>query len=97
MKGDADFTARAELARLIGPRADRERLQAVMDLAQAMVVGLAKSSDHSSQRTALIDAHAQLVTLAAQSPTYNFDTGLLTLEIGSLLMRAAPASERAHG
>lgn len=97
MKGDTDFTARAELARLIGPRADRERLQAVMDLAQAMVVDLAKRTENSSQRPALIEAHAQLVTLAAQAPTYNFDTGLLALEIGSLLMRAAPASERAHG
>ncbi|MFU7528645.1 DNA polymerase III subunit delta' [Qipengyuania sp. ASV99] len=97
LRGDADFNARADLVRLIGPRADRERLQAVMDLAQAMVADHAKSTGNSSQRSALIDAHAQLVALAAQAPTYNFDTGLLTLEIGSLLMRAAPASERAHG
>ena len=48
-------------------------------------------------RAALIEAHGALVTLAAQAPTYNFDTGLLSVEIGSLLMRAAPASEQAHG
>ena len=95
-KGDPDLAARTELARLIGPRADRDRLQAVFELAQAIAADLARSTADSAHRAALVELHGDLVALAAQAPTYNFDTGLLTLEIGSLLARAAPASEPAH-
>ncbi len=94
---DPGLSARSDLSRLIGPRADRARLQAVIELAQAMVADLARTTSNSVQRGALIEIHSQLVTLAAQAPNYNFDTGLLTLEIGTLLMSAAPASDRAHG
>ena len=45
----------------------------------------------------MIDAHSRLVTLATQAPTHNFDPGLLTLEIGTLLVEAHAASEPAHG
>ncbi len=96
-KGDPSLTGRADLSRLIGPRADRERLQAVLELAQALVADLARSVDYTTQRAVLVEIHGELVTLAAQVPNYNFDTGLLTLEIGTLLMRAAPASDHAHG
>lgn len=95
-KGDQNFKARADLSRLIGARADRLRLQAVMELAQAIAANLARRSDNARHRAALVEVHSDLVTLAAQAPNYNFDTGLLTLEIGSLLMRAAPASAPAH-
>lgn len=88
---------RGELARLIGPRADRERIQAVLDLAQALVARAARGSDDPHHRARLIDAHAALVTLAGEAPTANFDPGLLPFEIGSLLVAAAPASEPAHG
>ena len=44
----------------------------------------------------LSDAHAELVRLAAQAPTYNFDAGLLVLEIGTLLASLAAPSERLH-
>lgn len=94
---DTDLKARSELARQIGPRADRERLQAVFELAQAIVTDLVRKSENSTHRAALIGAHTALITLGSQAPSYNFDTGLLTLEIGSLLTRAAPASERDHG
>ncbi len=97
IKGDPGLTARSDLARMIGPRADRARLQAVMELAQAIVADLARGPAAPAQRGALVETHAELVTLAAQAPSYNFDTGLLTLEIGTLLMRAAPASDPAHG
>ena len=95
--GDPKLTLRSDLAKMIGPRADRERLQAVMELAQAIVAEAARSTESNAHRAGLVECHAELVTLAAQAPNYNFDTGLLTLEIGTLLMRAAPASERAHG
>ena len=94
---DHDFSARGELAKLIGARADRERLAAVFELAQAIVTDMARSSENSVHRAALIETHAELVKLGAQAPSYNFDTGLLTLEIGSLLTRVASASEPAHG
>lgn len=96
-EGDPGFAARAQLARQIGPRADRARLEAVFELAQGITAQRAREARHGRERAALIDAHAQLVTLAAQAPIYNFDTGLLALEIGTLLVNARAASEPAHG
>jgi len=96
-KADGDLAARAALSQAIGPRADRARLQAVMELAQSSAANLARRTDSAQHRAALVEVHSELVTLAAQAPTYNFDTGLLTLEIGTLLMRAGQASEHAHG
>ncbi len=95
--GDSGMTGRGELARLIGPRADRERVQAVLDLAQSLVARAARASDDSARRVRLADTHAALVSLAAEAPTANFDPGMLPFEIGSLLVAAAPASEPAHG
>ncbi|MEO1490382.1 MAG: DNA polymerase III subunit delta', partial [Pseudomonadota bacterium] len=57
----------------------------------------AASAASAPHRGALIDAHAKLVKLAAEAPSYNFDTGLLALEIGTLLVAASPSSEHAHG
>jgi DNA polymerase-3 subunit delta' len=95
--GDDGFTGRGELARLIGPRADRERIQAVLDLAQSLVARAARGADDPHQRARMINAHGALVSLAAEAPTANFDPGMLPFEIGSLLVAAAPASEPAHG
>lgn len=88
---------RGELARLIGPRADRERVQAVLELAQALVARAARHTGDVRVRARLVDTHAALVALAAEAPTANFDPGMLPFEIGSLLVAAAPASEPAHG
>jgi len=96
-EGDPRMAGRGELSRLIGPRADRERLSAIFELAQSMVAQRARTADNSRQRAALVEAHAQLVTLAGQAPSYNFDTGLLCLEIGTLLCRAHVASDHANG
>lgn len=95
--GDNGITGRGELARLIGSRADRERVQAVLDLAQSLVARAARASDDLQARARLLNAHAALVGLAAEAPTANFDAGMLPFEIGSLLVAAAPASEPAHG
>ena len=95
--GDNGITGRGELARLIGPRADRERVQAVLDLAQSLVARAARASDDLQARARLLNAHAALVGLAAEAPTANFDAGMLPFEIGSLLVAAAPASDPAHG
>jgi DNA polymerase-3 subunit delta' len=95
---DADnrLTRRGELARQIGPRADRERVQAVLDLAQALVARRARAIPNPDARLRLLDTHAALVRLAAEAPTANFDPGLLPFEIGSLLVAAAGASDPAH-
>ncbi|MCX9146251.1 DNA polymerase III subunit delta' [Erythrobacter sp. WG] len=95
--GDSGMTGRSELARLIGPRADRERMQAVLDLAQSLAARAARTADDPARRARLIDTHAALVQLAAEAPTANFDPSLLPFEIGTLLVAAAPASEPAHG
>lgn len=94
-QGDPDFALRGNLAAEIGARPARERLQAIIDLIKAIVVEEAPRT--SGQRLpAMVDLHANLVALGAQVPLYNFDNGLLAMEIGTLLASAAPASERAH-
>ena len=95
--GDSGTTGRGELARLIGPRADRERVAAVLELAQSLTARAARASDNPHHRARLIDAHAALVNLAAEVPTANFYPGMLPYEIGTLLVAAAPASDPGHG
>ncbi len=98
LKGDdANFAARAELSRQIGPRADRVRMQAVFELAQRITSERARQSQSPGGRMALVQAHTDLVALASQAPTHNFDPGLLSLEIGTLLVSVHTASEPAHG
>ncbi|GMN01450.1 DNA polymerase III subunit delta' [Erythrobacter sp. MTPC3] len=96
-EGDPAFTGRGELSRAIGPRADRERIQSVLELAQAIVADRARNAESAEVRLPLITAHGDLVKLAAQAPTYNFDTGLLAMEIGTLLSNASAGSEHANG
>ena len=94
---DTSMAMRGELARLISPRADRERVQAVLDLAQGLVARMARETDDQLHRERLISAHTALVALAAEAPIANFDSGLVPFEIGGLLVAAAPASEPAYG
>ena len=93
-KGDPRMEMRARLAQAIGPRPDRSRIQSVIELARGIVADEARQ-DATSRGLALIETYQELVELAAQAPTYNFDSGLLVMEIGGLLARAAEASERA--
>ncbi len=95
--GDSGITGRGELARLIGPRADRERVQAVLELAQSLAARAARTTDDAQRRVRLVEIHAAIVALGAEAPTANFDPGMLPFEIGTLLVAAAPASEPAHG
>lgn len=94
VEGDTTLALRGRLSAAIGNRPDRARIQSALDLARMMVASEAEHADIERQRE-LIEAHVALVELAAQAPTYNFDAGLLIMEIGSLLARAAEASERA--
>lgn len=93
-RGDDDFALRGLLAEEIGARPDRDRMQAVAELARAVVAAdLAKAS--RARQALIIAAHAELVRLAGQLPTYNFDPGLAAMEIGGLLASAAMPREAA--
>ena len=94
--GDPDFARRGKLAEAIGARPDRQRQLAAIDLARSVVTE-AMYGIATRDIPALTDAHAELSRLAAQAPTYNYDPGLLVMEIGSLLAALAAPSERAHG
>lgn len=92
--GDEAFILRGELASEIGARPDRDRLLATLDLARAVLaetVALAPAI----QQARIIEAHAALAQLTAQAPTYNYDPGLLAMEIGGLLASAALPREAA--
>jgi DNA polymerase-3 subunit delta' len=93
-EGDPAFALRGTLADQIGARPDRERMQATLELARAVLAAeLAQAPRERQSR--IIVAHGELTTLAAQAPTYNFDPGLLAMEIGGLLASAALPRETA--
>ncbi len=94
-EGDPQLALRGELSQAMGNRPDRARIQAMLELARSTVAQQARVAN-AANRMALVDTHAALVELAAQAPTYNFDPGLLVMETGGLLARAAEASERAN-
>lgn len=94
-EGDSDLSLRAALADELGTRLDRERLLAALELARATLAGSLAEAPRL-QQLAIVDAHAKLVALAAQAPTFNFDPGLLMMEIGGLLASAALPREAAH-
>jgi len=91
-EGDADFSARGALANEVGARPDRERVIAVLDLARATLAEDLASAPRQRQLK-IIEAHGAIVRLAAQAPTFNFDAGLLVMEIGGLLASAAMPRE----
>ena len=93
-RGDDDFALRGQLAGEIGARPDRDRMQAVAELARAVVAADLASASRSRQAR-IIAAHAELVRLSGQLPTYNFDPGLAAMEIGGLLASAAMPREAA--
>lgn len=93
-QGDPDFALRGRLAEAMGSRPDRERQLAALEAARMVLVQALQDSDDRT-RLKIADAHAKLVTLAAQAPTYNYDAGLLVLEIGGLLASAARSREGA--
>lgn len=93
-EGDERLELRGRLAEEIGGKPDRDRVSATIELARAAVAAELRGSGRERQ-LALIEAHGALTRLAAQAPTYNFDPGLLVLEIGALLARAALPREAA--
>lgn len=97
MNGDPDMVLRGQLTDAIGARPDRERMLAIIDLARSVVAGTLapdRFANGGHDHTGAIEAHAELVRLSGQAPTYNFDAGILIAQIGSLLASAAPLRER---
>lgn len=93
-EGDDHFELRGTLAEEIGARPTRERQAAAIDLARAVVAAeLGRGSRARHER--IIAAHGELVRIAAQAPTYNFDPALLVMEIGALLASLAMPRETA--
>lgn len=93
--GDADLALRGALAGALGARPDRERQMAAIEAARMTVLAaLARVDDRAKLR--LVEAHTRLVKLAVEAPIYNFDVGMLLMEIGSLLASAAPTREGAR-
>ena len=95
-EGDDQFLLRGALSEAIGGRPDRDRMAAAIDLARAVLAERLPTAPHKLL-PGIIGAHEDLNRLAAQVPTYNFDPGLLVMEIGTLLASAARPREAANG
>ena len=87
-RGDASFALRGQLADAMGPRPSRPRQLAAIELARAVVTGRMHQVSRANI-PALVETHSDLVRLAGQAPTFNFDPGLLVMEIGTLLSHLA--------
>ena len=87
-EGDPDFALRGALAEEVGARPDRARQLAALDLARA-ALSRALAAAPRDRQLRIIEAHGGITRLAAQAPTFNFDAGLLVMEIGGLLASAA--------
>lgn len=94
-QGDADFHLRGALAEEIGARPTRERQMAALELARSVLVGELTDAPRDRQLR-IIEAHGTLTGLSTQAPTYNFDAGLLIMEIGGLLASTAMPREAAR-
>ena len=94
-EGDASLALRGRLSAEVGARPARERLAAVLELARAVLATELREAAPARQ-ACIIAAHADLTRLSAQAPTYNFDPGLLAMEIGALLAGAAMPRETAY-
>ncbi len=95
-RGDDDFSLRGRMADAMGVRPTRERQLAAVDLARAVAANR-MASIGAREIPGLVEAHAELSRLTAQVPTYNFDPGLLVMEIGTLLTKLATYREAANG
>ncbi len=93
-QGDGDFVLRGGMADEMGARPGRDKLLATVDLARSVLAGELAGGTRERQLR-VIEAHGTLTRLAAQAPTYNYDPGLLVMEIGGLLASAAMPREAA--
>ena len=91
--GDRDYALRGGLSREMGMRPTRDRQLAAIELARAVLLAqLGETAGH--QQLAIIEAYQSLSQLLVRAPTYNFDAGVLIMEIGGLLASSAMPRER---
>ncbi len=90
--GDDNFALRGGMAEAIGMRPDRERQQATLDLARA-VLAAELNGGGAERQDRVIRAYGELSRLAGQIATFNYDPGLLAMEIGGLLASIAMPRE----
>ena len=88
-RGDGDLALRGDLSAAIGQRPDRERQMAALTAARMVLV---EAMARNRNGAALADAHAALIRLTREAPIYNYDAGLLMLEIGAILASAHAAA-----
>lgn len=93
-EGDETLALRGALVEEIGARPDRDRQQACIDLARALIAAELAGSDRA-RHARLIAAHTELTRLGGQLSTYNFDPALLLLEIAGLLATVSVPREAA--
>lgn len=94
-EGDPSFHRRGQLADAMGARPPRDRQIAVLELARSTLAHELAADPRRGRQLAVIEAYATMTRLATQAPTYNFDAGLLIMEIGGLLASAAMPRETA--
>lgn len=92
-EGDEHFALRGAFAEELGAGPDRERQQATVDLACAVVSAGLGADRHRDERA--IAAYGELVRLGGQLTSYNFDPGLVAMAIGALLASLAMPRETA--
>lgn len=90
--GDTQFVLRGMLADAMGARPARDRQVATLELARSVLVHELRDAPRAKQ-VKIIEAHCILAKLSTQAATYNFDAGLLIMEIGGLLASAAMPRE----
>jgi len=91
-EGDAEYHLRGSLAEEMGARPARDRQLATLELARTVLANELPEASAARQMR-LIEAHGTLTKLSTQAPTYNFDAGLLIIEIGGLLASTAMPRE----
>lgn len=94
-EGDTRFHLRGALADEMGARPARDRQVATLELARSVLVHELRDAPRDRQMR-IIEAHGVLTQLSTQATTYNFDAGLLIMEIGGLLASAAMPREAAR-
>ncbi|MBT0671382.1 DNA polymerase III subunit delta' [Novosphingobium profundi] len=94
-EGDRDYALRGQMAREMGQRPTRERQLAAIELARAVLLAQITATN-SRQQLVMIEAYQTLSQLLVRAPTYNFDPGVLIMEIGGLLASSAMPRERSH-
>lgn len=93
-EGDEHFELRGALAEAIGQRPTRERQLAAIDLARTVLAQAMRDAGRA-RLPGIVEGYGALTRLGSQAPTYNFDPGLLVMEIGTLLASAALPREAA--